>query len=194
MKHTEIFTATDVHKCYPWVASTTLFNRIHAGLIPVSRRAEGTGDRYEFSLAGLVHVGVVDELLSIGVWKAATPGTTTEIDFIPARDVGPYFERAGGATVHERALAFYDLHRFSCRIFLNVHHYTTASGGSRRRKRASRTLYLVFHADPNQFPDVGEPIPSRFGISADSMGFVCFSHAMIDVSMIYSHVAHTLGL
>jgi hypothetical protein len=188
------FTAKSVHQALPWISGTSLFNRVKAGLIPYV--SGGNDVPYKFRLSGLVHVGVIDELLSFGAWKSGVSGTTPEIDFFPAPSIQRQFETSPVKGDHERALHFYELHDFDCRVYIDIKHSVTEIKVS-RRSRATRTFYMSFRPDLKEFPDAEPHTPLTQGLDVvdGRVGpFVCFSSATIDVSRIYRRIVTELGL
>ncbi len=189
---TDEHTANAVHTCFPWISSTTLFNRIKAGLLPTE--SGGKGAAYTFSDEGLIHVGVVDELLSLGAWRSGRFPPEIEIVFHPDESEKANFDRLcrkfEAETTHEKALAFYTAHNKNCKINVDIRHITEEPFISKRRKRANRMMFIVFYPHEKFYPGWGPNNPLlRWDTAAH---FSVFTKATIDVLNIFSHVRRML--
>ncbi len=194
------FTAAHVHNLFPWISSTTLFNRVRAGLIPVESKASGPGTANTFSLAGLVHIAVVDELCSLGAWKAGVSSTETEFRFYPEGRHKLAFNRHPSLSDSEKALLFYDLHSFACYVEIDVIHTRASSRSSkdRRLKRSFRRIRIRFI--PSQRPsgqDASKMEAARSGadggVDESGLGFTRFVVGRIDVLSIKTYVEYWLS-
>jgi hypothetical protein len=182
-----LFTASDVHKCFPWLAGTTLFHRVKDGLLPY--HSGGDGRPFEFTMAGLVHIGVIDELLFLGAWKIGFVKAEPEFEFIvhPSCKSDYEYYSQNAASDHERALAFYKTHHFQCSVIINIRHYWSTGKQLARRKRATRSFHARFVSHAEQGIDVPEP---RGDVGEGP--YEHFTHAIIDAKRIWLHVADTL--
>lgn len=218
----DTFTADDVHRAFHWIAGTTLFNRVKKGLCPTKFKPRGTGVAFKFSMAGLVHVGVVDELLALGAWKDVDRSSQgmgplimdSDIRFLPAKDDKREYDRAkskiiGGdrkllARKNREALLFYEFYQFDCKILVElVHTQVPALSGDelaiKRRKRSFRYSRVYFFSScPNSRyePTIDDYLAGRVHIVdiREGVGADCWSRAILDVNKIYYDVRHRLGL
>ncbi len=139
---------------------------MHAGLIPVQSKASGPGTPNTFSLAGLVHIAVVDELCSLGAWKAGVSSTETEFRFYPEERHRLVFNKSPSLSDNKKALLFYDLHAFACYVEIDVIHTRASSRSSkeRRLKRSFRRIRIRFTPFQRPFaPDTSKIEAARSG-------------------------------
>jgi hypothetical protein len=196
-----IFTAKDVHTCFPWISGTTLFNRVRKGLLPTEPGPHGSGYAFQFSREGLVHVGVVDELCALGAWRELTPLSKMEVHFVPEarhKDYGRHKPRE----LTREPLYFYHVHRFFCRVQVDILHRMESLFRSSRQKVSPRIYRVIFHyahdpghpdsyplslacigglVDRTNEPDGGERLDSLSG-------------AVVNVNKIWHHIADKLQL
>jgi len=183
----ESYTAKDIHRCFPWIAGSTLHDRVRSGLIPCLNveASPGTGTSFEFSMAALVHSGGVDELLSLGFLKSGRSGTSLMVDFIRKDQPSLHFDDPN-KEIHKAAVRFYEQCAYYCAISVSVLHEKSRRNNILRRKRASRILYVAFtDKKDGEFLHQG---------TFDGREFIVFSTAKIDVWQIYNHVRFTLGI
>ena len=198
------FTADAVHACYPWISGTTLFNRIRREYLPTE--SGGKGSPYTFSLEGLVHVGVIDELFSLGAWRSGKFPPEIEIVFQAHEREDERFQllcqqkqaklpKNRSLTVHEQALAFYTAHNKHCMINVDIRHITDESSRSKtpkvkRHKQADRKMFIFFYPHESLYQGWGPDNPLlKWDVAAH---FAVFTSATIDVRNIYLHVERTL--
>ena len=203
MELTDDFTAKHVHTCFHWIAGTTLFHRVSKGWNPTSNlRRPGRGRSYRFSLEGLVHIGVIDELCALGAWRDGVELTANQIEFVPEPMEREAFERerqrepgksanALEAKMRE-ALRFYRFQNYFCRIIVDILHRPEANSGALRSKRSPRLFRVKFCFDPDNSNDPNAKDYTRLGNRI--WGTECWSSATIEVYRIYSYVTHTLRL
>ncbi|MGO9119462.1 MAG: hypothetical protein ACLQPD_17870 [Desulfomonilaceae bacterium] len=195
------FTAAHVHNLFPWISSTTLFNRVAAGLIPAESKATGPGTANTFSLAGLTHIAVVDELCSLGAWKAGVSSTETEFRFYPDELHKLAFNKDPSLSDNEKALLFYKLHAFACYVEIDVIHTRASSRSSkdRRLKRSFRRIRIRFIPSQRPFgPDASRIEAARSGPDGGTdetgLGFIRFFVGRIDVLSIKTYIEYWLGV
>jgi len=194
----EQFSARHCHQAYSWISGTTYHNRIKARLTPTinkpSDKGTGTGTGYRFTMAGLIHVGVIDELMSVGFGKAGVSGTESQIDFIPAPEFEDSWLKIATGTDHENALRFYEIHHYFCFVDVSIQHTRVRAKGLMRRKRADRVFYVAFVPDHTLYP--GSPADGWLsrGIEEDGKAFTVFTRTRINVAQLYGHVTTALGL
>ena len=188
------FTAKDVHQAFPWIAGTTLFNRIKLGLTPVINKPSGTGEGYQFSLPGLIHVGVIDELMSAGYGKAGVSGTSVEIDFTCAQEFNDSWKTSKEATDQERALRFYEIHNYCCYVDGSIRHSRILQKGNARLKKEDRVFYVAYIPKSKLFPGSPQDGWLSGGLDESGKAFTVFLTFRVDVEDLYIHAAQALGL
>jgi hypothetical protein len=194
-----IFTAKDVHTCFPWISGTTLFNRVRKGLLPTEPGPHGSGYAFQFSREGLVHVGVVDELCALGAWRELTPLSEMQVSFIPDQSRNQYYDRDKPRDTNIEPLYFYRRHNFRCRIKVDMLHLMESKFGSPRQKRSRRIYRVWFHyaVDPGHPDDDLFQLDCLGGLAAgtgDGERLDTLSGAVVNVQKIWRHVASTLNL
>jgi hypothetical protein len=188
-----------VHKAFAHISGTTLYNRTKKGLYPYE--SGGGGKPFEYSESGTVHIGVVDEWMALGAWGPAAPGTIIEIDFFPGPKQKNYFEeyqrqyaqthKEQEPSDHEKAVKFYELHNYHCFVGISIKHVKIRGSLEKRRKRATRTLYIWFYADPDLWVGAENPGPLTGGV--DLVGeFSVYTTAVVDVEAIHIAVLDAL--
>jgi hypothetical protein len=176
-------------------------------LLPVAGGG-GTGLPYIFSYEGLVYSGVLDELLSIGVYKAGLEAPRFE--FIPASRRGKLFRdlkkrtksyQTKGKRDEERVtdegqdikIAFLKAHDSSVRILAQLRHIEKLQHSGRRSQRYTRKFYVKFQAHPQTFPEVTRQVQEpNYGVAREGR-FAVVTSAWIDVLSLRHMVDDAVG-
>jgi len=172
-----------VHICYPWISGTTFFNRVKSGRIPVIKKTvKGTGHATEFKFPSLVHVGVDDELITLGA-----RGDTSRIEyhFWPLKQDHDDWKAQEVRFDNDldKLVSFYEMYSFQVNLTIDIRHkgLRNADMLETRRRRSERIYYVIVH-------------PAKLEVGTDALlrsGEV-FSVARIHVLRIRQHVVERL--
>lgn len=199
----KLFSAKDVHQVFHWLSAATVFNRIKNGLLPTEKRLTGTREKYVFSFAGLVHIGVVEQLYAVGLWQDRD-SLIEEPIYIPAPTYQNEWNRVKPQPLSKKKtkmrapLAFYEIHHFCVRVLVDVVYWPEPRKMGRRLKRSERIYQVSYCPDPQVFPDARalvQPGCEVFRVEfIDGRPTDCFTTATINVRQIASEVRRKLGL
>jgi len=199
MKDRDRFTAKDVHTAFYWISGTTLYERVQKGLCPVVTDQRGARKTSVFSRAGLVHVGVIDELSALGFLGGMVEFSPQDIDFFLSEYGRPPYR---GRNKFKEMLRYYEDHRYDCLIVADLIHQREPGAGLKRRKRSPRYCRIRLYPDWSLFPNLGISFASELGASSqlgtvdirDGIPTDCWSASVINVRKIWRDVAYRLGL
>jgi len=191
---TMTYSTGDALRLFPWIPRTSLFNRIEAGILPVIKEPGGR-QKFSFTMAGLVHVAVTDELHTFGLWRGGVGSPEVVWDPRPANSiVTEYNVRTKGMTDdHEKACLFYEMHDFRVVIGVSLGHRQSEDWEGRDFRVFHVTLaphnayYGVTAPGPLAFDGTGEERIRQWGL------YRVFSKSIIDVHGIWSHVVRELA-
>ncbi len=197
------FTSRHVHQAFHWIAGTTLFKRVDAGLLPYMTRGRGRGSATTFSLAQLVHIAVHHEIAELGALKdSGTSPERVKVTYSPIPENQRFFElpkEENPIQDIQLAPSFYEKHDFNCYVdvILSRKRYPDRNEVA-RRNRGETYFTIEFRPDYKFFEEIPwdeqyHPTPFRVD-TREGVSTVTISRLEIDVYHLYSIASNNLGL
>lgn len=185
-----VFGISDIRRCFPWIAHSTIQDRIELGLTPINRRGS-EGEPHKFTLPEIVHIGVVDEMLTLGAIRPTKKTSDLSIEFLShPEDQGDYSQHQPPGQWRE-AIYYCEFHSFHCVASVNIgHELTQPSKGSRRK--TGRRVYSVRFVPLDLIALGLQHLRCRITLLGEPQ--VIWTSAEIRVDSIAVHCKRVLGL